>query len=350
MNARSLRELTDQAVDEKILAIKRTMGERLFIPVHHYQRDEIVAFGDGTGDSLELSRLSASTRASHIVFCGVYFMAEIARVLASGDKHVFIPNRSAGCPLADLAPRDEVERLWRVIEERQPGVYVPVTYANSHVEIKALCGRNGGYVCTSSNAQRVFRAVLDSGRRVFFTPDRNLGLNTAFSMGMGAGAAVVNRYSFERPESIPDVPLLVWDGFCIVHKRFTLEQVRAWRRRDPGCRIVVHPECDPEVVGSSDYSGSTSKIKKMVEESPQGSRWVVGTELNMVRRLKALNPGKSIEPLDSQVCLNMAKNTRRDLLAALLAVREGDNSTEVLVPAGTAADAREAVERMLALG
>jgi quinolinate synthase len=350
MKTISPRELTDQAADEKIRDIKTRMGEDLFIPVHHYQRDEIVQFADCTGDSLELSRASAAARAKYIVFCGVYFMAEIARVLASGEKHVFIPNRSAGCPLADLAPSDEVGRLWNALQELDPGGYVPVTYANSHVEIKALCGGNGGYTCTSSNAERVFRAALDKGKRVFFTPDRNLGLNTAHSMGMGAAASVVNRYSAESPESIPPSPLLIWDGFCVVHKLFTLDHVRSWRRRDPGCRIVVHPECDPEVVGSSDFSGSTSKIKKMVEEAPAGSRWVIGTELNMVQRLKARNPGKSVEPLDRQVCLNMAKNTRRDLLATLLAIEGGDTSTEVLVPEGTAADARKAVERMLDLG
>jgi quinolinate synthase len=350
MKTISPRELTDQAVDEEIRNIKERMGDELFIPVHHYQRDEIVQFADCTGDSLELSKASAAARAKYIVFCGVYFMAEIARVLASKEKHVFIPNRSAGCPLADLAPSDEVGRLWSALQALDPGGYVPITYANSHVEIKALCGAHGGYTCTSSNAERVFRAALDRGKKVFFTPDRNLGLNTAFIMGMGATAAVVNRYTFENPESIGTAPLLIWDGFCIVHKCFTLEHVRAWRRRDPRCRIVVHPECDPEVVGASDFSGSTSKIKKMVEEAPAGSRWVVGTELNMVERLRALNPGKSVEPLDRQVCLNMSKNTRRDLLATLLAIEGGDASTEVLVPEGVASDARKAIERMLELG
>jgi quinolinate synthase len=350
MKTISPRELTDQAVDHEIWKIRERMGDELFIPVHHYQRDEIVQFADCTGDSLELSKASAAARAKHIVFCGVYFMAEIARVLASNDKHVFIPNRSAGCPLADLAPFDEVGRLWGALQALDPGGYVPITYANSHVEIKALCGAGGGYTCTSSNAARIFAAALDKGKKVFFTPDRNLGLNTAAAMGMGAAAAVVNRYTFENVESIGAAPLLIWDGFCIVHKRFTLEQVREWRRRDRDCRIAVHPECDPEVVSSSDFSGSTSKIKRMVEESPAGSRWVIGTELNMVERLRAGNPGKSVEPLDPQICLNMSKNTRRDLLTTLLAIENGDTSTEVTVPDSVAADARKAIERMLELG
>ena len=346
----SLREMSDEAVDERIFEIKGRMGEELFIPVHHYQRDEIVRFADCTGDSLELSRVSAATRARFIVFCGVYFMAEIARVLASDEKRVFIPSRSAGCPLADLAQPDDVERLWNTLERTAPGDYVPVTYANSHAEVKALCGRNGGLVCTSSNVEKVFARVLEQGKKVFFMPDRNLGVNTAFAMGMAAEFGVVDRYSHETPASILSHPILVWDGFCVVHKVFTLDHVRAWRRVDKQCAIVVHPECDPEVVLASDYSGSTSKIKRMVEESPPGSRWVVGTELNMVQRLKRENADKFIEPLDSRVCMNMAKNRRRDLLAVLLAIEERDYSVEVSLPEPVRGDARRAIERMLALG
>jgi quinolinate synthase len=342
-----IQELTDAQIDERIGVLKKKLGETLFLPVHHYQRDEIVQFADCTGDSLELSRVSAETGARFIVFCGVYFMAEIARILASEDRYVFIPNRDAGCPLADFAALEDVQRAWEVLQELEPGGYLPVTYANSHAEIKAFCGREGGLVCTSSNVERIFRWILRAGKRVFFMPDRNLGINTANAMGLAEDLCVVRGEPWDARDRIAGKSIVVWDGFCIVHKRFTLKQVEHWRNKDPEVRIVVHPESDPAVVAASDDSGSTSKIKRLVEESPSGSRWVIGTEYNMVQRLARENPDKSVNALEESVCRNMSSIRRRHLLKNLLAVDGGDYTEQVLLPGDLIGDAARAIEKML---
>jgi quinolinate synthase len=342
-----VRELTDTEVDNELARLKHELGTELFLPAHHYQRDEIVRFADYTGDSLELSRVSAGTDARFIVFCGVFFMAEIARVLASREKYVFIPNRNAGCPLADLASVEDVVPVWRKLQELHPGEYIPVTYANSHAVIKAFCGREGGAVCTSSNVQKIFGWVMEQGKRVFFMPDRNLGINTAVAMGMGGDYSVVRNEPGINWQEIGDSRIVVWDGHCIVHRVFTLQHVAYWRQRDAEIRIIVHPECDPEVVAASDDAGSTAKIKRLVEESPAGSKWVIGTEFNMVQRLKNLHGDKFIEPLDKSICANMSRITRRDLLKTLLAIHADDFSQQIVLEDDLIRDASLAIEQML---
>jgi len=341
-----LNRLTDEEIDRRIGAIKADLGESLFIPVHHYQRDEIVQFADYTGDSLELSRVSAETSARHIVFCGVYFMAEIARILSTEEKHVFIPNRSAGCPLADFAFLNDVQFVWEMIQEHHPGEYVPVSYVNSHADVKAFCGRNGGFTCTSSNVQKVFERVLKEGKRVFFMPDRNLGINTAISLGLENESSLVDRFD-HGPMNVRDSRIIVWNGFCSVHTVFRVHQVRAWRKKIENVRVIVHPECDPEVVKASDGSGSTSKIKRTVEDSPEGSAWVIGTELNFVRRLERDNQNKVVEPLEESVCADMSKIRRRDLLATLMQVEDNTLDNQVTLPDEVMRDARKAIDRML---
>jgi quinolinate synthase len=348
-----LEEMTEAEIDEEISQIKRKYGNELFMPVHHYQRDEVEQFADRTGDSLELSRVSAGTTARFIVFCGVYFMAEIARILASGDKYVFIPDRDAGCPLADFASEDRVGIIWDILQRIHPDEYIPVTYANSTAAVKAFCGRNRGLVCTSSNAKKIFSWILDQGKRVFFMPDKNLGINTARELGLEGEYCVADRYPENIPgwvdEDLRGKRIVMWDGFCVVHRAFRLKHVAAWRELDPDARIIVHPECDPEVVDASDYSGSTAKIKKMVEESERGSRWVIGTEYNMVHRLQMNNPDKIIEPLERSVCRNMSKINRRNLLQTLLSVEKGDYSDQVVVGEKESSEAKHAITRMLAL-
>ena len=342
-----IEKLTDNGVDEKITLLKKKLGKDLFIPAHHYQRDEIVQFSDYTGDSLELSRVSAKTNARFIVFCGVYFMAEIARVLVSSDKYVFIPNRDAGCPLADFASLHDVEAAWKVLQDVHAGGYIPVTYANSNAEVKAFCGREGGLVCTSSNVQKIFSWILDQGKRVFFMPDRNLGINTSVAMGLEDAYCVVRSEPEKERDEIEEKRLVIWDGFCIVHKRFTMKQVIRWRAQYPDIKIVVHPESDPEIVDASDDAGSTSKIKRLVEESPAGSKWIIGTEFNMVQRLKSEHPDKFIEPLEVSVCRNMSSIGRRDLLMTLLAIEDGDYMDQVVLPEEQIRDAAAAIEKML---
>jgi len=341
-----LDELTDEVVDEKIWEIKNRLKDNLFIPVHHYQRDEIVQFADYIGDSLELSRVSSKTDAKYIVFCGVYFMAEIARVVASDDKLVFIPKKGAGCPLADFAFAEDVEYVWNILETVHPKEYIPVTYANSHAGVKAFCGKNGGLVCTSSNIGKIFQWILDKNKRVFFMPDKNLGFNTAKALGLEDESIIVDRDSAEG-KKISDKKIVIWNGFCIVHTNLKLEHVKYWRNRDLEIKIIVHPECTTDVVDASDYSGSTAKIKKLVEESEKGSRWVIGTEYNMVNRLKTNNKTKFVEPLHKSICTNMSKNRRRDLLNILIRIDAGDYSDQVTVSNQIRKNAKMAIEKML---
>jgi len=341
-----LDKLSDEAIDQRIWDIKKRLKDRLFIPVHHYQRDEIVQFADYVGDSLELSRISSETSARYIVFCGVYFMAEIARVIASRDKLVFIPDKSAGCPLADFASPEAIEWVWNIIQKVHPDEYIPITYANSHVGVKAFCGKNHGLVCTSSNAQKLFEWILDQNKRVYFIPDRNLGFNTAKSMGLKDESVIIDKYSCSE-KSIKDKRIVIWDGFCNVHTKFKIEHVEYWRNLDKDIKIIVHPECNPAVVDASDYSGSTAKIKKMVEESDKESKWVIGTEYNMVNRLKEQNSDRFIEPLHKSICYNMSKDTRGKLLKVLLNIESGDCSDEVTVPEDISKNAKMAVEMML---
>ena len=337
--------LTDDEVDDLIRSFREKLGDTLIIPVHHYQRDEIVQFADRTGDSLELSRVAAGTDARFIVFCGVSFMAEIARVLARPGQHVLVPNRDAGCPLADYANLEGVRKLWDRLQRFHPGEYIPVTYANSNTDIKAFCGERDGYVCTSSNAGLVFETVLKKGFRVFFMPDRNLGINTAVALGLGKETWI----SGGDEEGIRGKRVVLWNGHCAVHTVFKPSHVEEWRKRKKNARIIVHPESDPEVATLAGMSGSTARIKKLVEESGKGSEWVIGTEYRMVERLAQSNPDKFVAPLLRTVCEDMSKNTRRDLLGVLQRIDAGDLSDEVTVGNDIATSARKAIERMLAL-
>ncbi|MCD6399711.1 quinolinate synthase NadA [candidate division WOR-3 bacterium] len=345
MEIKDINLLTDSEVDSRISKLKSELGSDLFMPVHHYQRDEIVKFADYTGDSLELSRISAKTNAKYIVFCGVYFMAEIARALASENKVVFLPNRSAGCPLADFASIEDVEKVWVQMNKDE---FIPITYANSHIEIKAFCGENGGLVCTSSNASKLFKWVFNQNKRVFFLPDKNLGINTANELGV-KNYYVVNPSNIQEKE-IKKADVVIWDGYCPVHHYvFTVEQVKEWRRKEPDAKVIVHPECRPEVVDASDMSGSTAKIKREIEESNSGSKWVVGTEYNFVNRLKNNNPDKFVAPLEISICVNMSKITRRDLLKTLINVKNRDFTEQIIIDSDISKNARVAIERMLEL-
>ena len=340
--------LVQEEITERILEIKKTYGSRLFIPAHHYQRDEIVRLADCTGDSLELSRAAAKTDAEYIVFCGVRFMAETARVLSGENKRVFMPRPDAGCPLADFGSLEEIELVWKRLERVRPGEYVPVTYVNSHVEVKSFCGSNGGFVCTSSNAKRIFQAVLEEKKRVFFMPDRNLGINTAYGLGLEADYEVVGVDGQEG--HIAGRRIAIWDGFCYVHRAFIVDQISAMREKYPGIKVIVHPECDPEVVKEADITGSTSQIKRYIEESASGSRWAVGTELRFVTRLQHENGDKVIEPLFPSLCGDMSKSGIDDLLRTLELIEKGDYAEQILVSPEVVDGAKKAIIRMFETG
>jgi quinolinate synthase len=335
-------------VDGRIRRLKVLLGDSLFIPAHHYQRDEVVQYADYVGDSLELARACAETGARFIVFCGVRFMAEIARALAAEDKSVFMPVPDACCPLADFAPVAGVLELYEQLQSAHPDEFVPVAYANTHLEVKAFCGRHDGFVCTSSNARAVFEHVLDGGGRVFFVPDKNLGLNTAAAMGLLDETTVAGELA--RAEELRGRRIVVWDGYCSIHTRFQAEQVRQWRSREPDARVMVHPECEPEVVAAADLAGSTSAIKREVEKSPEGSSWVIGTEYNFVTRLQATNPGKRVAALDRSVCKDMSMTTAENLLAVMQRIAGGDLSSQVTVEDARVVEAGRAIRNMLSLG
>lgn len=334
-------------VEGRIRRLKALLGDSVFIPAHHYQRDEVVRFADYVGDSLELSRISAEIGARHILFCGVRFMAEIARVLASEDKNVLMPAAEAGCPLADFAPVAGVMELWDKLQRVHPDQFVPVAYANTHVEVKAFCGRHDGYVCTSSNTRDIFEHVLKKGGRVYFVPDRNLGMNTARAMGLADQTVVAGELS--NDDQLRGKRIVVWDGYCSVHTAFRLEHLQRWRDREPDAQVMVHPECEPEVVEAADHAGSTSAIKKKVEQAPSGSTWIIGTECSFVARLQADNPDKKIAALEESECRDMSLTTAGHLLAALQRIAVGDLSDQVTVEEVRAMEAEKAIRNMLSL-
>lgn len=336
-----------------IKAWKRAFGSELLVLAHHYQRPEIVALADECGDSFQLAQIAASRpEAEMIVFCGVRFMSEAARILAGPEQQVFIPDPSAGCPMADMAELPQVERAWASLASLAPGKrLIPLAYMNSSSEIKAFCGRNGGAICTSSNAERALRWALDEGDLVVFFPDQHLGGNTARAMGLTPKEVLPWRHDLEAggvdPAALAKAKILLWDGYCHVHTWFTAAQVAEARENFPGSRILVHPECDRSVVDLADDTGSTSFLVSAVRDAKPGDTLVIGTEINLVTRLQTEYPDRRVVPLSPSLCPNMYKTSLRDLHAEIGALPTGRHT--VHVDARVAADARVALERMLAL-
>ena len=287
-------DLTGEQACDRIKQAKALLGHRLVILGHHYQRDEIIQFADFTGDSLKLSQVAAAQKdAEFIVFCGVHFMAESADILTSEKQKVLLPHLTAGCPMADMADIEQVERCWESLRQRvaDPDKLAPVTYVNSSADIKAFCGRHGGLCCTSSNAGAVFKALWrdDPERVILFLPDQHLGRNTGYAMGVSLEAMPLWD-PFGPNGSVSDeqcrrARVVLWDGFCSVHQQFTVEQVRQVRAEQKDVRVIVHPECPFEVAQAADYVGSTEYIIQTVSGAPAGSHWAVGTEIHLVERL-----------------------------------------------------------------
>ncbi|HEY9159597.1 MAG TPA: quinolinate synthase NadA [Desulfomonilia bacterium] len=335
--------MTEEQAREIIIGKKREFGTRLVILGHHYQNDSIIEFADYVGDSLELAGKSASLiDAEVIIFCGVYFMAETAAILSPGKK-VYIPDKSAGCPLADMAELEDVERAWREISCRPAA---PVTYVNSSALIKAFCGRNDGIVCTSGNAKKVFKWALDKKGRVFFMPDMNLGRNTAYGLGIkDSDIAVWDPESGLDSEVLNDAKVILWKGWCPVHYPvFTAEDVERFRVQNPGGRVIVHPETDPAVAGASDSAASTAGIIEYVNTIEKGGKIAVGTESNMVKRLAGKKDDVRVVTLREAYCEDMAKITLDKLAACISGLSE---DYRVMVPEHIAQDARAALKRML---
>lgn len=384
---------SDEQLERWILAAKSTLGDRVRILGHFYQRDEIVKYADFVGDSFMLAQAAKQhPEAETFVFCGVHFMAETADILSGAEQAVVLPNLAAGCSMADMATIDQVEQCWRELTEalaasdggtvtnelqpaddlRERGAFegsagaataaahgakrgvIPVTYMNSSAAIKAFCGRNGGIVCTSSNARTVLEWAFDRGQRVVFFPDQHLGRNTAKEMGIDEAQMPLWRPHLplggNTVEQLRDARVILWNGFCSVHKRFTVEQIERARAEHPGVRVIVHPECPAAVVEAADGAGSTEYIRKQVEAALPGQVLAIGTEINLVNRLQQQRPDLTIFCLDPVVCpcSTMYRIHPAYLAWTLEALVAGSVPNRITVDGSVAAESRVALERMLA--
>lgn len=335
----------------KIAEIKKEWGDKLLILGHHYQRQSVLRHADETGDSLELSRKAgANTAAERIVFCGVKFMAESADILSSESQTVYMPEMNAGCPMANMATADDMRSAFARVESVVPG-WLPVVYVNSSATVKGCCGELGGSTCTSSNAKKVFEWAFAQGKRILFLPDEHLGWNTATDMGLSDDQVAVYDPSVEAggltDEAVETARVIVWKGFCIVHKAFTVDQVKTVREMRPDAKIIIHPEAPKEVVRLCDAHGSTSEIIKYVEDAPEGSCIVIGTEVNLIERLAAKHRGRvEVKALTPSVCANMARTNEANLLKTL---SEWPESNIVKVDESVCNNSRLALTRMLEL-
>jgi quinolinate synthase len=357
--------LSDDEMDERIAAAKRTLGDRVVILGHHYQRDEVIKFADFTGDSLKLARAAATkSTAEFIVFCGVHFMAESADILRAPHQKVVLPDLAAGCSMADMAAPDQLDIAWRELE--QMGIrtdtatesgragLIPVTYINSSAAIKAFVGAHGGIVCTSTNAAGVMKWAWERGEKLLMLPDQHLGRNTAYKMGVPLDEMAVwdpnELWGGLEPAIAKKARLLLWKGHCSVHTRFTTQQIEAFRMKYPEGKVIAHPECTWEVVQAADESGSTEKIITVVKNSPSGSTWAVATEIHLVNRLmNDVAPDRTVVTLDPFGCLcsTMFRVSPNHLLWILEGLVEGKIHNQIIVPDDQKRDAKLALDRML---
>jgi quinolinate synthase len=356
--------LSDDEMDERIAAARRTLGTRVVILGHHYQRDEVIKFADFTGDSLKLARAAATRHeAEFIVFCGVHFMAESADILRARHQKVLLPDLAAGCSMADMAAPDQLQMAWRELEQmgiRADAVengkqgLIPVTYINSSAAIKAFVGAHGGVVCTSTNAAPVMKWAWERGEKLLMLPDQHLGRNTAYKMGVPLDEMVVwdpnEMWGGVDREQLKKSKLVLWKGHCSVHTRFTTQQIAAFRKQYPHGRVIAHPECTWDVVQAADESGSTEHIINAVRNSPEGTTWAVATEVHLVNRLThEFAPGKKIVTLDPFGCLcsTMFRVSPNHLLWILEGLVGGEVHNQITVPEDEKRDARVALDRML---
>ncbi|MEJ6761676.1 MAG: quinolinate synthase NadA [Candidatus Planktophila sp.] len=353
-----LPQASDPHLVERARIARAALGDRALILGHHYQRDEVIAFADITGDSFKLAQAAAdTTRAEFIFFCGVHFMAESADILTSAHQKVILPDLAAGCSMADMATANQVNQCWKDLENiGVASTTVPVTYMNSSAAIKSFTGEHGGTICTSSNAQKTLEWAFAKAEKVLFLPDQHLGRNTAvLSLGLSLEDCVL--WNPWKPmgglteDEIRGAKMILWRGHCSVHGRFTRDSVNEVRERVPGVQVIVHPECQHEVVMAADVVGSTEKIIQTVTNSAPGSKWAIGTELNLVSRLAQNNPDKEIVFLDKTVCYCSTMN-RIDLphlVWAMESVLAGHIVNQIRVEERVARLSKLALEQMLAL-
>lgn len=349
---------SDPDLISRAVFARNQLGSRALVLGHHYQRDEVIAFADITGDSFKLAQSAAAqSSAEFIFFCGVHFMAESADILTGPDQKVILPDLAAGCSMADMATQSQVDDCWKALTEiGVASTTIPVTYMNSSAAIKSFTGAHGGLICTSSNAKKAMEWAFEQGEKILFLPDQHLGRNTAvLSLGLTLADCVL--WNPWKPmgglteKEIKDAKVILWRGHCSVHGRFSVESVNEIRRQIPDVKILVHPECQNEVVSIADVVGSTESIIRTIEAAPAGSAWAIGTELNLVSRLSKNHPDKRIVFLDKTLCYCSTMN-RIDLphlVWAMESVLSGHVVNQIRVPEQVATYSRLALERMLSL-
>ncbi len=359
INFDSFNQLHDDDCHERIRAARARLGKKAVLLCHHYQRADVYQYADLTGDSLKLSRLASQTDAEYIVFCGVHFMAEVADFMSKPEQKAILPDLGAGCSMADMANLAKVERCWRELNEvlTADESVTPVTYINSAADLKAFCGEHGGIVCTSSNAGAIAQWAFKQRDKILFFPDQHLGRWTGYTMGIPLEEMLVWDPDLELgglpPEQIRKAKLLLWKGHCSVHQMFQPAHILKFRNQHPDGLVIAHPECSFEVCRQSDFVGSTEHIVKTIKEAAPNTRWLVGTELNLVNRLaeEVKSEGKIVQFMATTVCMcsTMQRIDPQHLAWTLENLAEGQVVNQIKVPAHEAALARLALGRMLAV-
>lgn len=345
------KQMSREELEARVIEVKKEMGSRLYIPGHHYQKDEVVQFADATGDSLKLAQLSAENKeAEFIVFCGVHFMAETADILTSENQKVILPDMRAGCSMADMADIQQTEKAWDILKEIFGETILPLTYVNSTAAIKAFVGENGGATVTSSNAHTMVKWAFEQKERILFLPDQHLGRNTAVDLGIGLEEMAIWNpitHTLEYEGEVSKIKVILWKGHCSVHENFTVQNVADIRNQYPNMKIIVHPECRREVVEISDMAGSTSYIINAIEKAEPGSEWAIGTEMNLVNRLIKDHQDKKILSLNPHMCPCLTMN-RIDLPHLVWSLDTLEDTKNVIkVNPEIAENAKLALDRML---
>lgn len=347
-------EMSDEEVLTELTAIKKRLGEKVVVLGHHYQQDDVIAFADITGDSLELARKAAEIKtAEYIMFCGVHFMAETADMLTSENQKVILPDLRAGCSMADMANRREIDVAWKYLTQCTTEKIVPITYINCSAALKSFVGEHDGSICTSSNAEKVITWGLSQGEKLLFFPDQHLGRNTCFKLGIKLEDMVVYDPHLQHggltPEQIQKAKVILWYGFCSVHQGFTAEHIKMWRAKDPDRILIVHPECSFDVVQGADLAGSTSYIINQIKAAKAGTKFAIGTEINLVNRLATKFPLLDIKSLSPYQCLctTMYRVRPRWLLESFRSIERGEPINVIKVDERTKKFALQALDQML---
>lgn len=349
----SKEELSDTDVIKEIHKLKEELKDKVIVLGHHYQQDDVIQFSDLRGDSLKLAKDAAKLTHEYIIFCGVHFMAETADMLTAPNQKVILPDMNAGCSMADMANRDQIDIAWKNIISATDEKIVPITYINCTAALKSFVGENGGSICTSSNAHKVISWALDEGDKLLFFPDQHLGRNTCFDLGIPLEDMIVYNPNMQNggvtADQIKKAKVILWYGYCSVHQGFNVDQVKALKEKDPDMTVIVHPECSFEVVQASDLNGSTAHIIETIRNAPAGSKWAVGTEINLVKRLQAEFSDKVITSLSPYQCLctTMYRVRPRWLLETFRSIKRGEAINIIKVSDEVKENSLKALDRML---